>query len=97
MVLKYMQYLKENFEEPEFFKVGEKVIVNGNVDGQEFINEEGFVLEFSHQTWKNKKLGLLRHGLEYHIIFKNNLTWWVSHENLSKPEDDIKEEDIEWF
>jgi single-stranded DNA-binding protein len=96
-----IKYLNENLENQKFFKKGDKVIVNGQVDGRKFENREGVVLEFSLPVWHAKKEGRSKFGHEYNIKFKNKkgdgfFNWWVNHENLS-PTEEIKEDDIEWF
>jgi hypothetical protein len=87
------------------FKVGDKVIVDGEFEGEIFRNKEAVIKKVHFSN--NEKRG---EYLSYYIEYKKNdrlCTWWVvlKYEKtgltglkMTKIEkSEIKEEDIEWF
>ena len=46
MIKDYFTYIKESVDEPEF-KIGDMVIVNGEIDENFFTNEKDFIIDIA--------------------------------------------------
>jgi hypothetical protein len=105
MVLNYRKYNESILGETKF-KMGEKVIVSGAIDGKYFQENigvvmgtrNGFFIEVTHEIFTTGNyLGKMEEKTQLYLIrFFGTYDRWIPEECISKYEE-MKEEDIEWF